>query len=184
MLSEQTKNYIASWRKKINNYTREDLVDVFDLFSGYYKQYMRLAQEVAEELFIEGKINRLGEDKKTATNYILLYIAPEKLYQLIIDDGNEANIEYLGFLMSTHAFNIKFDSANTHHPEKDAELAISILSEDKNKKMLAILEIIYYVRCNIEHARKHFEEEQRFLLEPLASILKSMVESLTAQLSV
>jgi len=71
--------------------------------------------------------------------------------------------------------------------EADKKLAESLLKDNKQELALAVLKMIYQVRCNLFHGRKGLDTPENSakpqdLLKPLCSILEDLVEELFSKL--
>lgn len=183
-MKEETQQYIESWTKKLARHSGDELHDIFETFSGQYNIYARLADDISHLLLADGKIKKRGEDKNAVTTNILLFAVPDEIAQALRENNNDVDITHVLTLMEQGIFHIKFNKLGEYQRDVDLRLVEDIKSDDLGKKMLAILEVIYYVRCNKEHQRKHFDEYQRLLLEPLINILQTLNSFVSVKLGI
>ena len=76
--------------------------------------------------------------------------------------------------METNSFNIKLNKGMSFRAN-DLTIIEKLRSDNENVKAIAILEVIYFVRCNLIHGHKQYAEYQQKLLLPLVRILNELV---------
>jgi hypothetical protein len=196
MLSQQTKEFYDRWLNKANSYNAKltpSLEDYFDKFFTLYVIYNRLYAEVAKVLEEEGKISSLKNkttfpDRQAATNYVCQYVKASSFIQTIESDEDCCNaLSEIIKLLEDNRFYVNLDKI-TGYPKKELDLDfISVLKEehkkDKQKKALAILQLIYAVRCNMFHGSKQFISEQSYLIKPIITLLQKVIDILYRKLS-
>lgn len=181
MLSNESKRFIENWRSKTAATTGDDLNHIYTRFGDLYKIYGRLFNEATNDLINKGIIANSGGDQKSATENVIRYLTAEFIADAFVSSNNDPDIEAVIFALPH--FSIKFNPQNQHEPAVDAHLLQSLKSTNNGVKILAILQIIYFVRCNFEHSRKDFQEYQRLLVEPLNKILETLIDLLYIELS-
>lgn len=180
MLSANTQEYLNNWNKKIDLIVGDDLEHVFEKFNSLYKIYGRLCNDATLKLITKGLLNKGGGDHKTATVNVIHYMTAEVIIDGFRVNNNEQDIVALINVMPH--FKIKFTPNGQHEPQVDIQLIQDLQSENSGVKALAILQVIYFVRCNYEHSRKDFQEYQRLLLKPLINLLGSLNNLLCSEL--
>jgi hypothetical protein len=181
MLSTDSQEYIERWNIKVALIVGNGLAEVFEKFSSLYKIFGRLFNDVSEELVSLGTISKKGGDQKSATENVIQYLSADEIINAFQVAGNNSNI--MALIGVLPHFNIKFTNSGQHEPQVDAQLLHGLQSTNNYTKALSILLIIYFVRCNYEHSRKSFDEDQRFLLEPLINLLQTLNHQLLSRLS-
>ena len=182
MLSTDTQSFIENWSKEIKITEDGGINEAIQVFGYLYKIYGRLNFEAANVLIQNGTLNSTGGDRKTATENVILYLTADAIINGFNDNNNEPDIASLIKILPS--FHIKFAAdGKTHEPIVDAQLLTDIQSANNEIKALAILHVIYFVRCNIEHSRKNMEEYQTLLVEPLNNLLKTLNKLLFIELS-
>jgi hypothetical protein len=180
MLSANTEEYLDNWNKKVDLIIGDDLRHVFERFNSLYKIYGRLCNEAILELINNGLLTHGGGDQRNVTNNVIHYITANAIIDGFRINNNEQDIRALISVMPH--FKIKFTPNGQHESNVDIQLIQDLQSESSVVKAVAILQIIYFVRCNYEHSRKDFQEYQRLLLEPLINLLRSLNNLLFSKL--
>ncbi|AWO01849.1 hypothetical protein DLD77_09140 [Chitinophaga alhagiae] len=183
MLSQETLDYYQSWKRKQAANVEDDLSAVFNGFRDLYPTYNRLYNEIPTALKATGVVlpKRL-EDNQKATKYVVQYIGASNLLTHLSKNNNDSDIESIDWILEEELFHIKLIQGQSDR-NADIQLRAELNSTDAETKAIAILKVIYYVRCNMEHGEKHFEEHQRLLLQPLTNILVAVIEQLYELLS-
>jgi hypothetical protein len=161
MIADTAREYIEAETAKLGAHSTASLADVFARFTSAYNIFSRIAGEISDELFLSEKIKKLGEDGNAATKNILLYADAADMNKHLTDRGNERDILEVAAMIARQQFNIVFDRFNVHQRATDEQLAADLQRSNIPAKMLALLQTLYFIRCNNAHTRKHFEEEQR-----------------------
>ncbi len=157
-MNEDFLIFYKRWLEKAGEYT-DSLTDCFDkfvtLFILFNSQYNYLAEE-------DGEMDK--GDKYKATEYIKQYLGSEGFCEnTIIKKESSKIIE----LIQDGEFYLKDERI-------DAELVKKVSSSNHEEKTKGILEIIYFVRCNLFHGQKSFTEDQKRLLLPCIVILEEI----------
>jgi hypothetical protein len=180
MLSEDTADFLKNWSNQIEQIKGDELRDVYARFDSLFKVYERLFNETSNELVQKGRIEKAGGHKKSATENVVRYLGADKIIQGFLENNNDPDIDAL-YNVLPH-FNIVFKNEE-HYPEIDNDLRNDLQSKDHGVKVLAILKLIYFVRCNYVHARKDAQEYQRLLVEPIINLLRTLNTLLITELS-
>lgn len=171
-MDEYFVSFYNDWNSKVNNIVGNDLSNVFDRFMTLFVIYNSLYNQVPERLIQNGIfISDRIQDNKAATDLVVKFVGADSLITLLRNHHNEINI--IIDLIQNHEFNIKLKFGL---PQRNSDLQIleNLRSTNYIKKSTAILQVIYYVRCNLFHGHKSFKEQQRILVEPLTTVLKSI----------
>lgn len=150
-------NFYKRWLEKSKKYT-DSLTDCFDkfitLFILFNFQYNYLAEE-------DGVDRR---DKDKATKYIKRYIDCEDFCKnKVIEEESQKIID----LIQRGVFYLK-------DRRIDNTLIKKVKSSNYEEKTKGVLEIIYFVRCNLFHGQKSFTEDQKKFLLPCIAILEEI----------
>jgi len=181
MLSNETKNYIETWSKDLNNVSGNSLEKVFTKFGHLYKIYGRLNNDASILLVKNGILKKKGGDKNSATENVIRFLTAGLIYNTF-KNNNKSDIQALINILPR--FRIKFTIEDQVWEQGvDEQLLNDLKSGSKEALVLSILQIIYYVRCNMEHSRKHKVPNQILLLRPLNNILKTLNDLLLIELS-
>lgn len=68
-------------------------------------------------------------------------------------------------------------------PDRDQKLLKGLKSRGIKKRIHAILDLIYSVRCNMFHGNKRFDEVQMNLLIPVTLLQRKVIEILYRKLA-
>ena len=185
MLSGEIERFVVQWIERSRQYTDTDIDGCYDKFFTLFVVFNRLYAEATFELARQGSItlqpNRPLPDKKGATEYTLEAIGLRRFedlyrYHLV------GPVEIITGLIDEERFFIRLSSPNgDRQPEKDRALLQELRSTGKTRA-LAILEVIYKVRCNLFHGHKSFQPVQTELLKPVNCILGHVINSLHQRL--
>ncbi|HZH70699.1 MAG TPA: hypothetical protein VFD80_09630 [Flavobacteriaceae bacterium] len=175
-MTQETKNYIETWTKKISSYTGDDLGTLFDKYTALFTLYNRLYNESYRQMKQNGQLTKPGHsDREKATKLVVQFNSAVDLINRLKEKNNFEDIEIIADLIRKDIFHINL-ADGVSKKNIDIELMKNLESENPTTKAQAAVSAIYNVRCNIQHGEKHFEEHQRLLLEPLIRILETIVE--------
>ncbi len=175
-MTQETKEYIESWTKKISNYKEDDLGTVFDKYTALFTLYNRLYNESFKEMKTKNLLTKSRySDFDKATKLVVEFNSAKDIIDRLEKNGNIDDIIGIADLIRKDIFHINLADGIS---QKDIDLMLmnNLESDDQNIKAQAAVSTIYNVRCNMLHGEKHFEEHQRMLLEPLIRILETIVE--------
>lgn len=180
MISLDTKEYLETWNKKIEDIHGTRLNQAFEKFESLLKIYGRLANEISAELLSKKALSKTGGDQMIATKNIILCLKSEFLIEQLTRFNNE-DIEHLHRII--HRFHISFSKEGVSLPDIDTKLVGDLKSDNPDIKSLSILQIIYFVRCNNIHSRKGYAANQILLLQPINKLLATLNKLLYDELN-
>lgn len=176
MLNPNLINLYNNWTLKANSYNHNDLANVFDKYITLFVIFNALYNHIVNELRNSGThIYNRYDDRKAATVWIISFIGANQIINKINTNELNAEINNIAQLIQDEVFHIKI---NWGRRERTSDLKImnKLRSNNNDEKARGLLEVIYYVRCNLVHGHKQFENYQRDLLIPLTNILSSINE--------
>jgi len=184
MLSQYLIDFYNGWTQKANEINGDDLSSIYDRFITSFIVYNNLYNQVPGELVSRGVSlpNRLSDNKK-ATDYVVRYIGGANFIQELENRENTEDINKLIRIIDEEMFHIKLNHEGEKQRSKDLEILNKLRSNKKAKKAVGILQVIYYVRCNMFHGNKMFIEYQRALIISLTNILRNVNTILYEKLS-
>ncbi|MFD0750174.1 hypothetical protein ACFQZS_08485 [Mucilaginibacter calamicampi] len=165
-------DFYHNWSNKLLGIIGDDLASVYDRYITSFVIYNSLYNQVPEAL-IENGIPVASKifDNKLATEIVVQFVGATNLLDLLYNNGCGNDIQGIINLIDQQMFYIKIKYGQRQRNE-DLKLLSDLNSTNHNKKAVAILQVLYHVRCNIFHGNKNFEEYQRILVEPLFKILQ------------
>ncbi|NCD68850.1 MULTISPECIES: hypothetical protein [Mucilaginibacter] len=182
-MTEELIQKYNNHRQKADGYNVDTISGLYDKYSTTYTGYNMLYNEVPASLAKQNvKLRAKDDDNHKATDLVAQYLGEENIYNQFLEWGNEKDIHSLIWIIEEGYFNIVLDRAGNSKSERDKELLLGLKSESSDVKIMAILKIIYAVRNNMVHGNKDIQEYQRFLLEPLLSLLQTLCSQLFEKL--
>jgi hypothetical protein len=176
MLNPNLINLYNNWTAKANNYNNNDLANVFDKYITLFVIYNALYNQIVNELRNLGThIYNRYDDRKAATDWLISFIGANQIINKINADELNEEINTIAHLIQDEVFHIKLNWGRRERTS-DIKIMHRLLSNNNNEKAKGLLEVIYYVRCNLVHGHKQFENYQRDLLMPLTNLLSSINE--------
>lgn len=121
-------------------------------------------------------------NNKKATIHTVKYLGGADILANLTSKDLDTDIEYLSIALDKRAFHITFNG-DDYQEHKDKQLAKDIKSTNPETKAEAILRIVYQVRCNIEHSKKHMVQDQCFLVSALTRITQAVFDQLYNKLA-
>ena len=181
MLSPELERFVSGWLAKADQYSDKSIEDCYDKFFTLFVVFNRLYAEATFELARRGDIklpsNRALPDRKGATEYTLELIGISS-FQKLYDERLARDVNKIADLIDKERFFIKLSTPDgNRQSEKDQALLAELRSSGKTRA-LAILDVIYTVRCNLFHGHKAFQPVQVELLRPVIALLAQIIESL------
>lgn len=174
-MTEETKEYIETWTRKISNYKGDELGILFDKFTALFILYNRLYNDSFIKMKVENLLKKSRySDFEKATKLVVEFNSAKDIIDQLKRSENIENINTIVDLIKNDIFHINL-ADGISQKEDDLILMNNLESENIEIKVQALLSTIYNVRCNMQHGEKHFEEHQRMLLEPIIKILESIV---------
>lgn len=121
-------------------------------------------------------------DNKAATEYVVKYLGATTLLTEFSNSNNDNDIASLINIVDQELFFIKLKHGQRQRQE-DLKILDSLRSTNHVDKATAILQVAYYVRCNMFHGHKEFIEYQRLLVEPLINIMTTVNRTIFTELN-
>lgn len=184
MLLPEQVDFYTRWMAKANGIPMDNIHNCIDkyvtLFISYNALYNTVQQKIAVHKGVA--VKNIG-DKRSATIEIRNFLDARYILAELTVQKNDAHINELIQTMQLKLFNIKLDGSGNAQPLIDNQLETGLSSLDADTKTLALLEVIYYVRCNIVHGHKNLQPYQTLLLEPLIPILTTINQQLFTALN-
>ncbi|MGU9937947.1 hypothetical protein ACNFNZ_05125 [Empedobacter brevis] len=174
-MTEETKNYIETWKTKISNYKGNELLTLFDKYTALYTLYNRLYNESFKIMKTSNSLEKERySDFEKATKLVVQFNDSNDIIKQLEKNSNINDMKKIVELIRNDIFHINLADGVS---QKDIDILLmnNLESSEKDIKAQAVLSTIYNVRCNMQHGEKHFEEHQRMILVPLINILESIV---------
>jgi hypothetical protein len=188
----ELNEFYHRWRIKSRDYKADSLVDYFDKFFTLYVIFNRIYSVAIAVLHETGQLNDLVElgkieklkknrlvDDNVAATTCIAYFLKEELGDVVAD--NKSEIEEFDLLIDQHIFNFDLFYGKPQR-NKDLELLEGLRSKNEFEKVESLLRILYNVRCNVFHAEKGYNNEQKFVLGPCNNVLERLVDRLATKL--
>lgn len=165
-------DFYNNWTKKAQEINGNSLSNVYDKYITLYVIYNNLYNQIPNKLISKGILVRNKiHDNYAATELVIKFLeANEFLKELNSNKLNE-DVETIIDLINREVFHIKIIYGQPSRNE-DLKILKELKSFNDNQRAIAILKVLYHVRCNIFHGSKNFEEQQRILVEPLTRIIE------------
>ncbi len=187
-MNNESIQFCNNWLGKAKLYTEDNLEHNFDKFFTLFVVYNRLYAEVTFKLSRKGEINlekrTTFPDAQAAKDYVEKYLKSSFINTEITKDENCTKaLASLKEIIRNKIFWIKLDMVTGEpDPEKDKVLLNDLESNYTSKKVKAILDIIYSIRCNVFHAQKGYDEDQKVILRSINILLKKIIDLLFEKL--
>ena len=181
LLAQHFKTFCNDWLSKAKEYDDQSLEGCYDKFFTLFVVFNRLYAEATFELarrqVITIQANRPLPDRKGATEYTLLFVGQDDFDQLI-EEQLASEVAELTRLIEDEHFHIKLSAPNGDpQREKDQSLLRDLRSRGKTRA-LAVLDVVYSIRCNLFHGHKAFQQVQAELLRPAIRVVYQVVHAL------
>jgi hypothetical protein len=178
MITPSFIEHYNNWTAKVNAITGTDLNSVYDRYMTLYVIYNNLYTHVPPVLIQKGiPVPNQIYDNKKATEWVVKYLGATEILQNLHANGNDADVQVIINLIKEEVFYIKLNHGQRQRNE-DLKILKNLRSNNEVQKANAILQVCYYVRCNIFHGSKDFQEYQRLLIEPLTNIMRTVIAQL------
>ena len=183
MISQHFVEHYINWNIKVNAINSNDLPSIYDRYMTLFVIYNNLYNQVPEALIAKGSsVPNQIYDNKLATEYVVKYLGAADILNNLQVNGNEADIRGLINLINDEVFSIKLNHGQRQRNE-DLKILKNLRSASETNKVTAVLQVCYYVRCNIFHGSKDFQEYQRLLIDPITNIVRTVIVQLYNALS-
>lgn len=181
MLSPELERFCSEWIARADQYPDASVEGCYDRFFSLFVVFNRLYAETTFELARRGSIRlqpgRPLPDKEGATKHTLELIGVAD-FQDLCDTRLAGNIRDIAELVDEGRFFIKLSTPDGNpQPNKDRALIAGLRSSGE-AQALAVLDLVYTVRCNLFHGDKAFRPIQAELLRPTIAVLSGVIESL------
>jgi hypothetical protein len=181
-MNQYLAEFYGNWNAKLQSIVGDELAKVYDRYITAFVIYNNLYNVVPEMLIRQGvPLPAKLFDNKMATDMVVQYLGAQRIMDLLQQHNQLENIDEIISLIDQEVFHIKIHLGQ-HQRNEDLKLLADLSSNNIVKKSTAILKVMYYVRCNVFHGHKNFEEYQRLLVEPLFQIIEVINAELYATL--
>ncbi len=163
------QNFIRNWKKKAESYEVFCLSDYYDLFFTRYVIYNALYYHIDYLSHLDKTKQKKFGDRKSAINMMATEIMQHNPHEFV--EKIKSDLEEIWKYCSPQSISRKFffyDAFDKREKRLTKELNQTKVDETK---LLAILEAIYRIRCNMFHGSKNYDDFQKYLLEPTNNIL-------------
>lgn len=172
----QIEMFCDRWIAKADAYRSDNLDDLFDLFFTLFVPYNRLYSASAE-LYRATRDSRqqimFPGDRREATTVMALLIKQPRFADVVRENPVIADscTTISALLLNRQFFLHSVRGTRTPDHTRDARLAEGL----QRHSLLAVLECLYQIRCNIFHGEKEFAPRQAQLLVPAIALLEAIV---------
>ncbi len=180
MISQELREFCERWFQKAHGYQGQSIWECFDKFFTLFIVYNRLYAELTLSWARTGRIKLGGRnpslpDAKAAKEYVHSYLSTKHIWSNLQNDVCQQAISKIRKLLENQVFVIKLDRLRGEpRPEEDLKLLGDLKSESPYRKVRALLDIIYSVRCNMFHGHKGFDNMQTDILVPVTILLDKL----------
>lgn len=177
-------DFYNNWTAKQQAIVGLDLSHVYDKYMTSFVIYNNLYNQIPAKLIANGVVmpNRIF-DNKAATEYVVQFLGANDILSEITNNNLDNAITTVIDLIDNEVFYIKI-GYNGRQRNEDLKILADLRSNNSTRKAVAVLQVVYYVRCNMFHGHKDFQEYQRTLIEPLTRILTVLNPMLFTRLNV
>lgn len=188
MLSPEMLDFCDNWLAKADSYSGDTLNDfynkAFSLFAVYNRLYGEATFTLARAKTIKLPKDKPFPDSKGAKEYGPQFIGFEALLKELEDDSvSKSAIASLIALIESKQFNIKLSMPfGEPQRKKDEKLLDDLKSPDNKTRVLAIMDFLYSVRCNMVHGNKRFDPVQLEVLRPVTTLYRKIASVLYEKL--
>lgn len=170
------ERFCERWIDKASRYQSNELEDLFDRFFTLYVAYNRLysaAAELYRNSVGEVVARSLHGDRKEAT-FVMAKLIGEATFSKFIEDNPALSsaCRDISDLLDGHRFYLHSKRGTAERDlVRDERLSRGL----SHCSLLAVLECLYQIRCNIFHGHKEFAPRQAELLIPAIALLEGVV---------
>ncbi len=170
------ERFCDRWIDKAEAYRSNDLEDLFDRFFTLFVAYNRFysaAAELHRATLDARQATLLQGDRREATTVMARLIGQSRFFNAMKENPTiSAACETISSLLHGRHFFLH-SVRGTKEPDlaRDAKLADGL----HKHSLLAVLECLYQIRCNIFHGEKEFAPRQAELLVPAITLLEAIV---------
>jgi len=188
MISWELQEFCERWLQKAREYHGRSVRECFDKFFTLFVAYNRLYAELTLSLARKGTVRLRGNiipDGRAAKQFVHQYLGTNHVWSGFQNDRacTEA-LKTIDALIERQVFAIKLDRLRGEpRRQEDLRLLDALRSDNQCRKVNAVLDIIYSIRCNMFHGHKGFNEVQIQILIPVNILLEKMTVLLYEKLS-
>ena len=183
MISQNLIDFYNNWSRKAAENQGNDLASIYDKYTTLFVIYNNLYNQSREVLVASGVIApKQNFDNQNATIYVVRYLGALDILNNFTASNIDTDIDIIIDVIDKERFHIKLKKGKADRNE-DLKILNNLRSANSEDKAVAILQVLYNVRCNLFHGSKDFQEYQRLLVEPLINILGTLNRQLFAELN-
>lgn len=184
MLNWEINQFVNNWMGRVADYGDDD-IHCYDKFFTIFIVFNRLYVEAALELSRQGVnvYNQRGHlgDQQCATKHTLALIGQER-FDSLFESHLSPYVEQVAALIEDHVFFINLKPPEgLRQPTQDRRL-VNGLRSNGERRAIAVLTMIYKIRCNLFHGHKSYNPIQANLLNPINKILAHITQTLHMRL--
>lgn len=170
-MNQYFTDFYTNWTGKANGIVGDNLSNVYDKYMTLFVIYNNLYNQIPDKLISDGIVvpNKIY-DNKAATEMVVQFLGANQFLDELAVNNLGTDVDSIINLIEQETFHIKINHGQYDRNE-DLKILSELRSTNEQKKAIAILKVVYYVRCNIFHGNKDFQEYQRLIVEPLTRIL-------------
>lgn len=189
MITREFKAFCNRWLEKADSQDENKLNDIFDKFLALFIVYNALYSKVTESLFYSREISKDDNTKSDffcATKIIPRYLTHKELAKTFKEDEKVSAAikeikKYVGNTEEDICFDIcfRFDRSQGRFiadKQQENKLIAKATSNNEEESIVALLTIIYKIRCNMFHGQKALIEKQRCLIEPTIVVIRKIID--------
>lgn len=173
MLSPDQQDFYNRWLEKADNIVDGSIASLIDkyvtLFIIYNFLYNIVPIKKAEET---GNVREQVGDRAGATTFTIEFIGPATIAHYLTQRALDHQIQEL-YQAMPH-FNVDLNRG-VPQPNRDRQLINGLRSAAPATKILALMNTLYSIRCNIVHGEKGLHQYQEMLLLPAIQLLRAVV---------
>jgi hypothetical protein len=179
-LSMEMQDFCDGWLAKADSYNGGSINDYYNKAFSLFAVYNRLYCEATFTLARVGSISLPADkpfpDGKGAKEYAPQFIGFDALLAEFENDPScTSAIDTLDRLIDKEAFHFKL-SMPFGQPQRDKDLQLlqKLRSNVAKTRVMAIMDVLYSVRCNMVHGNKRFAPVQIQVLHPVTTLLRKV----------
>ena len=176
MINSELKYFCKIWLERFRDHYSDSIESVFDEFFSMYVIFDTLEKEATKELILKKKIStEYSGDKMSAIKNISKYVGNAKLAKRLIKLSEHDIHELIHFYKEEDLYR-----KSTLITDIEKYLS-SQKKKDAKRFNKAILSLIYETRENLFQKEMIFENEKKYLLMTMSSILHTVIMALAKE---
>ena len=183
MLNQHAHEFVQAWVQKATRHRAKTLSGAYDRFFTLFVAYNALYTQATNQLLNRSVIEERDiSERRSATEFVVEITGASRLRAHIRQHSQDSVAALLKALeIDGHHVCI---GRRTGLPDadKERELIAQIKSHDDRAHALALLTVIYQIRCNMFHGHKVYAHVQIAPLRAAGDLLASVVALLHARL--